>query len=468
MDWLLVYVALQRIGAYQRLFSTAYAAGLNIQMADSPVRNISCAGATVFTESPPVTQQFISISPASPSAATAGTAADNMEQAPVEAAPAAAVPAAAALATGPEAAGSATVGPAAATMLPHTQQRTVIYADRVRSKIIGPSRLLLQQFFRAHPTSVDVSTVFHVPDTSVTATERIGLVEKLVSQTSHILDAPLSQFFYVTEVMVKAVELLKQEVLPAAAGQETASPEQALSAGQLAGGVSLQQLQKQQQGLAARAAALAADLLGAVEQSNGTSLQDELGQQAQQAQHGLLGPNLWDNTGGVHTFGNYKSVPPCPFQPSKTNSVSDMQGRFWSWNNGVECVFRTPAIPGGQQPTAKPVKMDWETAVTCDDAPNERNSVVDDNGRLWGWQNDTSCAFRQWGKGSKPENKPSAKREPAGSFKEMQENLPGRVSTVWESAPTCSFAPTDANAVPDTFGRLWGWENDGSCVFRVS
>jgi hypothetical protein len=58
-------------------------------------------------------------------------------------------------------------------------------------------------------------------------------------------------------------------------------------------------------------------------------------------------------------------------------------------------------------------------------------------------------------------------KDPARSFEDMQGNLPTRVSVVWESAATCSFAPNDANAVPDTFGRLWGWENNSSCAFRV-
>jgi hypothetical protein len=118
--------------------------------------------------------------------------------------------------------------------------------------------------------------------------------------------------------------------------------------------------------------------------------------------------------------------------------------------------------------------------VTCSDAPNEHNSVVDDNGRLWGWQNDASCAYKLYGKGSSSNTVASpnarmpmkqqlqAQARSAASFKDMQNNLPTRVSVVWESAPTCSFAPNDANAVPDTFGRLWGWQNNSSCAFRVS
>lgn len=62
-----------------------------------------------------------------------------------------------------------------------------------------------------------------------------------------------------------------------------------------------------------------------------------------------------------------------------------------------------------------------------------------------GWQSGRSCAFR---------------------------NIPplGGVSPApvveWESAPTCMFAPTQQNSVPDTKGRLWGWQNSQSCAFR--
>jgi hypothetical protein len=279
------------------------------------------------------------------------------------------------------------------------------------------------------------------------------------------LDSPLSHFFGVPEVMVKAVELIRQDAVNTAAAAAAAGPASLSTAQTAASGTP-------QYGAAgavgdAAAARSAAPLAGtaAAEAAGASSIRP------------------WDNPGKQHSFANYRSAPTCPFPPSKSNSVADSQGRFWSWNWGTECVFRAPAA--GQND--KPVKVDWDTAVTCDEAPNERNSVVDDNGRLWGWQNDASCAFRSWGKGSSssttaatpgapdgaanarmPMKQQQAPKNPAASFKDMQDDLPTRVSVVWESAPTCSFAPSDGNAVPDTFGRLWGWQNNSSCAFRVS
>lgn len=37
---------------------------------------------------------------------------------------------------------------------------------------------------------------------------------------------------------------------------------------------------------------------------------------------------------------------------------------------------------------------------------------------------------------------------------------------LYDTAPSCSSAPTMANSVADTLDRLWGWENWQSCVFR--
>jgi hypothetical protein len=62
-----------------------------------------------------------------------------------------------------------------------------------------------------------------------------------------------------------------------------------------------------------------------------------------------------------------------------------------------------------------------------------------------GWQSGGSCAFRNI--------PPLSGVSPAPMVE-------------WESAPTCMFAPTQQNSVPDTKGRLWGWQNSQSCAFR--
>jgi hypothetical protein len=342
------------------------------------------------------------------------------------------------------------------------------------------SRTLLQQFFDAYPASIDVSTVFAMPDRSSSAAARAAFVETVVSYTAETLDSPLSHFYGVSEVMVKAVQLVKLEAATpvaaaAAAGNRSAN---AFSSQTPAAGMAAMQGTPQSG---------STDATGSASAATPAVPLAETAAAGTAAAAAAAGARPWDHPGKQHSFANYRVAPACPFPPSKSNSVSDSQGRFWSWNWGVECVFRAPAA--GQ--TDKPLVVDWDTAVTCDDVPNEHNSVVDDSGRLWGWQNDASCAYRQWGKGSsssttaqvlstiaadasarlpmKPQQQQGQKvKAPAKSFEELQGNLPTRVSVVWESAATCSFAPNDANAVPDTFGRLWGWEDNSSCAFRVS
>ena len=151
---------------------------------------------------------------------------------------------------------------------------------------------------------------------------------------------------------------------------------------------------------------------------------------------------------------SFDSAQPCQFQPTKSNSVTDSHGRFWSMQDGKECVFRAQ-----NRPEHQPRKVSWEQAPSCGGKPTEYNSVTDENNRLWGWQGGQSCVFRD------------NRQQPLGETIATTGRVPnpkGQVGLVWEAAPTCSAAPTAETSEADTLGRLWGWENGTSCAYRVS
>lgn len=151
---------------------------------------------------------------------------------------------------------------------------------------------------------------------------------------------------------------------------------------------------------------------------------------------------------------SYDTAPTCQFQPTKTNSVADSHGRFWSMQDGKECVFRAQISTKLQ-----PRDVTWEQAPSCGGKPTQYNSVMDGNNRLWGWQSGQSCVFKD------------DKQQPLGHTAAASRKVSkpsGRVGLVWEAVPTCTAAPNTANSEADTFGRLWGWENNSSCAYRVS
>ncbi|WIA09369.1 hypothetical protein OEZ85_008775 [Tetradesmus obliquus] len=158
---------------------------------------------------------------------------------------------------------------------------------------------------------------------------------------------------------------------------------------------------------------------------------------------------------------SYAEAPTCLFPLTRSNSMADDQGRFWSLMDGQECVFR-PAAAAIPRPVARFVS--WEDAPACEEQPSESNSVADDSGRLWGWQAGASCAFKNEeaaASAAKGDAARVAAPDAAAAAAEAS-----RVSVVWEAAPSCSFSPNKGNAVPDTYGRLWSWENGRSCAFR--
>jgi hypothetical protein len=142
----------------------------------------------------------------------------------------------------------------------------------------------------------------------------------------------------------------------------------------------------------------------------------------------------------IRPSASYTEAPTCLFPLTRSNSMADDQGRFWSLMDGKECVFR-PAAAAIPRPVAKSVS--WQDAAACIEQPNESNSVADESGRLWGWQEGASCAFK------------SDNVTPIGSRSDVARvatgsdgDATGRLSVVWEAAPSCSFSPNRANAVP--------------------
>jgi hypothetical protein len=102
----------------------------------------------------------------------------------------------------------------------------------------------------------------------------------------------------------------------------------------------------------------------------------------------------------------WESAPTCP--STDTSAFKDGQGRLWGWDSSksVSCVFKTadgkPVYGTGGTAAAGAVAsayflnqtaLNWETAPSC--KGSVQNWVSKDSaGRLWGWENNTSCAFK--------------------------------------------------------------------------
>lgn len=79
----------------------------------------------------------------------------------------------------------------------------------------------------------------------------------------------------------------------------------------------------------------------------------------------------------------------------------------------------------------------WATAPACSEPLVISSSQGDTVGRLWGYENGHSCAFKD----------------------EQQQALSPKQRTTlqtWSSAPSCPHIPTPGNSAPDSLGRLWG------------
>lgn len=130
---------------------------------------------------------------------------------------------------------------------------------------------------------------------------------------------------------------------------------------------------------------------------------------------------------------------PCRGKPSGHTATPDAEGRLWGWQDGRSCAFKTP--------NSQPITINWDNAVSCASRATTSNSVYDAQGRLWGWQDGRSCAYRG----------PAVQAPPA----------PGQVVITWDAAPSCSGVPDARNSVRNQQGQLWGWESGKSCAFRI-
>jgi hypothetical protein len=146
------------------------------------------------------------------------------------------------------------------------------------------------------------------------------------------------------------------------------------------------------------------------------------------------------------------TAPTCPFSPTRRNSVSDSQGGLWSLTNGKECTFNPAPAAARKAAEAAGAEITWEGAPLCTAAPTRATAVADASGNLWGFEEGSSCTYKnQDGESLKLKNKPAS--------------LP----MVWEQAPICDFAPTKDNSTSDVLGRMWGVDSNGrGCTFRVS
>lgn len=140
----------------------------------------------------------------------------------------------------------------------------------------------------------------------------------------------------------------------------------------------------------------------------------------------------------VSTFA-WPSAPACKGKANGHTATPDAEGRLWGWENGRSCAFKTF--------TNTPVTITWENAASCSGRATTSNSVFDSNGRLWGWQDGRSCAYRGAGVQAPP--------------------VPGQEVVTWEAAASCSGSPDARNSVRNPQGQLWGWENGKSCAFRI-
>ncbi|GFR49570.1 hypothetical protein Agub_g11617, partial [Astrephomene gubernaculifera] len=128
------------------------------------------------------------------------------------------------------------------------------------------------------------------------------------------------------------------------------------------------------------------------------------------------------------------------------------------WESGHECAYKnadnSPLVLPGASNNVQPVSPEemtargavptaasitWRATPACSQSkPSKLTSVMDSRGRLWGWENNASCAFKD------------ANDAPLYD---------------WTTAPRCLGDVSDSSSV-DSEGRLWGWEAGASCAFK--
>lgn len=71
---------------------------------------------------------------------------------------------------------------------------------------------------------------------------------------------------------------------------------------------------------------------------------------------------------------SWPSAPTCHGKPNGHTSTPDAEGRLWGYQDGRSCAFRTP--------NDQPITITWDNAVSCTNKPTTSNSVFDAQGRL--------------------------------------------------------------------------------------
>jgi hypothetical protein len=114
----------------------------------------------------------------------------------------------------------------------------------------------------------------------------------------------------------------------------------------------------------------------------------------------------------------WKDAVACRAAANNANSVLDAEGKLWGWENGRSCAFRsqvlaaagsssssssraaaksglpTVAVPMQVSRNANRMTVLWEDAPGCRAVPTASNTIADKFGRLWSWEDGTTCAFK--------------------------------------------------------------------------
>ncbi|WIA42828.1 hypothetical protein OEZ86_008756 [Tetradesmus obliquus] len=402
----------ERIGLYKRLFASAYSNALDLPITDTTVNSVACGGNSVFSS------------------------------------------------TGVRSLRSS---------------RTLLQAAATAAGS-GGSAL----------TWVDITTVFSV---SAPADARVQktVTDTVTSSSSGILAGPLSQFLGVNTLLVKASGAVKDApsataALPKAAGSDwpqvpvlavDESPEAGALSADSAGTVAQtaqpsltgsnqrrsgteeepkqpvevitphaeqpnKQQQQQQQQPKKKKQASSTPVATAAAASSASSEPTEL----------QLSNFAWN----LMAADAAATAPACQFSPSRSNSVSDSQGQFWSLMNGKECTFKAASAAARKAAEAAGAELTWEGAPLCTAAPTKATAVADAAGNLWGFEGGSSCTYKD---------------ENGASQKLKNKNKPASLPMLWEQAPVCDFAPSKDNSTADALGRLWGVDAQGrGCTFR--
>lgn len=82
---------------------------------------------------------------------------------------------------------------------------------------------------------------------------------------------------------------------------------------------------------------------------------------------------------------SWTHVPACKANPTSSNSVKDGSGRLWGYEDNVSCGYKDPK---DHHPL-----FYWAAAPACPGSPGPL-STTDSDGRVWGWIYGVSCAYK--------------------------------------------------------------------------